>query len=93
MLHSLSALANKRCTCKAEKASTDESGRKEVSAKGGVETKEVIGVDPTQEAAAEGWIPETGRSWDGTEGDAARARMVVTAANSVTSSRSARVDP
>ena len=61
MLRSLSALANKRYACEAEKASTDGPGHKEVSAKGGTETKVAIGVDPTQEAAAEGWILETGR--------------------------------
>ena len=93
MLRSLSALANKRCTCEVEKASTDGPGGEEVSAKGGTETKEAIGVDPTQRAAAEGWIPETGRPWDRTEGDAPRARVAVTAADSVTSSRSVRVDP
>ena len=54
MLHSLSALANKHCACEAGKALTDRLGHKEVSAKGGTETKEAIGVDPMQETAVEG---------------------------------------
>ena len=54
MLRSLLALANKRCACKAENASTDWPGRKEVPARGGAETKEAIGVDPIQRVAAEG---------------------------------------
>ena len=93
MLRSLSALANKRCACEAEKASIDRPVCKEVSSKGGTETKEAIGVDPTQRVAAEGWIPETGRPWDGTEGDAPGAQVAVAAADSVTSFRSARVNP
>ena len=93
MLRSLSALANKRCTCEAENASIDGLGRKEVSAKGGAEIKEATRVDPTQRVAAEGWIPKMGRPWDGTEGNTPGARVAVTVADSVTSSRSARVDP
>ena len=93
MLRSLSTLAYKRRACKAENASTDGPGREEVSAKGGTETKEATEVDPMQRLAAEGWVPETGRPWDGTEGDAPRARVAVTTVDAVTSSRSAGVDP
>ena len=61
MPRSLSTLANRHYACEVGKSSTNGPGRKRVSTKGDTEIEEAIGVDPTQEAAAEGWILEMGR--------------------------------
>ena len=61
MLHSLSALANRRCACVVGNSSTDGSECKKVSAKGGTETEGSIGGDLMQKAVTEGWIPGKGR--------------------------------